>query len=103
MANKRVTATFRLEYGCLPQCVFCDKITKFTFLHSIGKTQGGGIVAILNIILKTVKPDQRIFLSIYRDFNFYFSKLETIFPLNFSSSLDKCYMGISVYKSYRVS
>ena len=33
----------------------------------------------------------------------YFSKLETIFPLNFSSSLGKCYMGISVYKSYRVS
>ena len=25
--EKRVMATFRLEYGCLPQCVFCDKIT----------------------------------------------------------------------------
>ena len=32
MANERVTSTFRLKYGCLPKCVFCQKITKFKFL-----------------------------------------------------------------------
>ena len=32
MANERVTSTFRLEYGCLPKCVFCDKKTEFQFL-----------------------------------------------------------------------
>ena len=37
-------------------------------------------MAILNIILKTVKPDQRIFLSIYRDFNFLFFETGDHFP-----------------------
>ena len=37
-------------------------------------------MAILNIIMKTVKPDERIYLSIYRDFNFLFFETGDHFP-----------------------
>ena len=37
-------------------------------------------MAILNIIMKTVKPGERIYLSIYRDFNFLFFETGDHFP-----------------------
>ena len=59
-------------------------------------------MAILNIILKTVKPDEIIYISIYRNFNFLFFETADRFPSQLQFLSDKCYVGISVYKSYRV-
>ena len=59
-------------------------------------------MAILNIILKTVKPDERI-VSIYRNLNFLFFETADRFPSQLQFLSDKCYVGISVYKSDRVS
>ena len=60
-------------------------------------------MAILNIILKTVKPDERIYVSIYRNLNFLFFETADRFPSQLQFLSDKCYVGISVYKSDRVS
>ena len=42
-------------------------------------------MAILNIILKTVKPDERIYIPIYRNLNFLFFETADRFPSQHSS------------------
>ena len=85
MANERVTSTFRLEYGCLPQCVFCDKKTHFQFLMeqywtNIRRWHSGYIIK-----FDTAKRSRRIKRFTYR-FTEVFLFLETADR----SSLGRC-------------
>ena len=72
MANERVTSTFRLKYGCLPKCVFCQKITKFKFLMEQYWTNNRRCQNSYILKFDTAKLWSRmkkIYISIYRDFS----------------------------------